>query len=291
MKLFITGATGGLGKKLIPKLNSETYDLTLLSIDQADPFKQKNAKIITADLLAPEKYQEYLTDIDTLIHFAAVTHTNDEKLYYRINTEGTRLLVKAAQKAKVGRFIFISTRAIGEKGGAYSNSKRLAEEIVKNSGLLWTIVRPAEVYGVTEGEAITKLIKNIKKMPIIPIIGKGNYKIAPVYIDDVINALLKIIKNNDLVGKIYTLAGPNEFSYLEFVNKVLEIKKTRKIKVKIPLHLLRLIAFMCALLRIKNPPLVKDQLPRLIIEKSADISLAKQDLDYEPAAIDQFISG
>lgn len=285
MNIFITGATGGLGQKLIPKLSSSNYKLSLLSLDKENPFQQENVKIVAGNLLNPNDYKNDLKNIDVIIHLAAVTHTNNEKLYYQINTEGTKLLVDLAQQFGIKRFIFISTRAIGEKGGAYSNSKSLAEEIVKQSKLDWTIVRPAEVYGVAENEAITKLIRNIEKMPIIPIIGNGQYKISPVAVEDVINALIKIIELNTSSYKTYTLAGQEELSYLNFINLILKQKKLKKLKVFLPVFILKILANLFALLRIKKPFIVKDQIPRLLLEKSADISLARRDLNYNPQAI------
>ncbi|MBU0580462.1 MAG: NAD-dependent epimerase/dehydratase family protein [Candidatus Margulisbacteria bacterium] len=289
MKIFITGATGGLGQKLIPLLNSEKYELVLLSIDPHNPFSQNNVTFIQGDLLAPEKYQEYIKDVDLIIHLAAITHTNNKALYYRVNTEGTKILIDLAEQYDVKRFIFFSTRAISESGGAYSDSKNKAEDIVRNSKIMWTIVRPAEIYGISEGEAITKLLKNIENMTFIPIIGDGSYKIAPVYVDDIINALIKIIDNNKTTKKFYTLAGPEEISYLDFVKKTLKFKNRKKTLIKIPIFLFFLLAKIIKFMMPNKPIIVEDQIPRLLCLKSADNSLAKEDFDYNPHFITQII--
>ena len=220
---------------------------------------------------------------------AAVTHTNDEGLYYKVNTDGTKLLIDLARQYEIKRFIFVSTRAIGKEGGVYSNSKRLAEEIVKNSGLAWTIVSPSEIYGIYEEESINRLIKNIERMPVIPVIGQGKYKIAPVYIDDIINAIIKILENENTVYKTYNLSGPEEMSYRNFIDKVLELKKLKKAKINIPVLFFSIIARLLAFFKVKKPFIVKDQIPRLLCKKSADITLAKKDLGYQPKTINQII--
>jgi len=64
MKIFITGATGGLGTKLIPLLCSEKYELKLLSQKKNNPFTQKNVQIVAGDLLDVDLYKENLKNID-----------------------------------------------------------------------------------------------------------------------------------------------------------------------------------------------------------------------------------
>jgi nucleoside-diphosphate-sugar epimerase len=286
MKIFITGATGGIGSFLVPSLADSGYELILLSIAPDITFsKYKNVQVLVGNILDSASYQTALIDVDIIIHLAAVTHTNDTALYYKINTEGTRILLAAAETANVKRFIFVSTRAIGKAGGGYSDSKAQAEELVKASGLAWTIVRPAEVYGVNEQEALTKLITGIEKMPFVPVLGNGRYKLAPVRINDVVQALCASLSRENTVGKTYTLAGPEEFTYLGLVDKVLNIKKLRKMKLHIPLFVISLLAHLIALLPFKHPPFVKDQVSRLLLDKSADISQARQELNYTPRSL------
>ncbi len=289
MKLFITGGTGGLGRILLSRLDKNKFEIILLSTKKHNIQNQSHIHVVTADLLNTEAYQDFLQSSEVVIHMAAVTHTNKEQDYYRINTEGTRKLVELATEKKVQRFIFLSTRAIAKGGGAYSDSKRLAEDIVKNSGLNWLIIRPAEIYGMNEGEAITKLIMSIDKMAFVPVIGKAQYRVAPVHVDDVVSALIHAIENKDLKNNIYTLAGPEDFTYKEFVNRVLEIKKKKKIKLHLPILSVKIMAQIFAMLKLKRPFIVKDQIPRLMTNKSSDISAAQADLDFYPQKISQFI--
>jgi nucleoside-diphosphate-sugar epimerase len=260
-----------------------------LSTRKHDSQNQGHIHIVTADLLDTEAYRDCLQDTDLIIHMAALTHTNKKQDYYRINTEGTRRLVELAKENNVQRFIFLSTRAIAKEGGAYSDSKRLAENIVKKSGLNWLIIRPAEIYGINGGEAITKLVLSIEKMVFVPIISTGQYRITPVHINDVVSALIRAIENKDLKNRIYTLAGPEDFAYKEFVDLISKIKKKKRIKIHLPILSLRIVAHILAMLKIKRPFIVRDQIPRLIIRKSSDISAAQADLDFHPQKISQFI--
>jgi NADH dehydrogenase len=286
MKLFITGATGGLGKTLISRLSALQYQLVLLHLPTEILEKQKGIEYVAGNILDPLSYQPALSGVDAVIHLAAITHTNKTSLYFKINTEGTKLLLAAAQASRVKRFIYISTRAIDERGGGYSASKAQAEALVQASPLSWTILRPSEVCGASQGEAITTLMSSITTMPFIPIVGDGQYRIAPVHIDDVIEAIVRVVLSEPrTTGKTYTIAGPHDYSYDEFVDRLLEKYQLKKVKIHVPVFFIRLLAWGLSLLPIKKPFLVRDQIPRLLCPKSAVIDQAKSDFGFNPRDI------
>jgi nucleoside-diphosphate-sugar epimerase len=288
MKIFITGATGGIGKFLAPVLAQKRHELILLSRAPDEQFHSlPKASIIMGDILNPRSYREALDGVDCIIHMAAVTHTNNTKLYYRINTEGTKVLLEAASLMKVYRFIFISTRAIGKSGGGYGDSKERAEELVKNSGLAWTIVRLAEVFGISENEAISKLVRTIGKMPVVPVIGDGQYTLAPVHINDVVPALIAVLERANTQFKTYTLAGEREITYNDLIETVLRIRGMNKPVIHIPTIFFTITAFLMSWLHPRKPLIVKDQIPRLLLRKSADITLAQTDLAFAPRLLSQ----
>jgi nucleoside-diphosphate-sugar epimerase len=287
VKIFVTGATGQLGQRLTPELAKEGAELVLLSRQKYTVLG--HAEYVVGDLLDPGTYEQALNRVDIIIHMAAVTHTNNRGLYDRVNTKGTELLTKLAEKWKIKRFIFLSTRAISESGGEYCISKRKAEEIVKKSHLKWVILRPAEIYGVSQGEAIATLMAWITKFPIIPVIGDGAYKLAPVHVDDVVAAILAIIKKNEFAGRIYNLSGPDEFTYAKLIEIIKRTKNLRRMYINVPIFWIRVFAGLIALSGSNRPLLVKDQIPRLLCEKSSDISLARNEFGYNPRSIEQFL--
>ena len=219
MKILITGGEGNIGKRLVPKLMELKHTITLL-LRQNKLSSGRLVKIVKGDLLNQESLLKATENIDLTVHLAGITHTNNQKLYYDINTKGTKNLITACQKNKVKKFIYISSRAASIDGGAYAHSKLLAEEEVRKSSMDWIILRVAEVYGASEKEVITRLIKTIKKSFFIPIVGNGEYLLAPVYVDDVIFAIISSI-NSRLSQKIYTIAGPEEMTYNTLVDKIL----------------------------------------------------------------------
>jgi len=287
MRIFVTGGTGSLGEHLIPELVKENYHLVVLTRETKPSFSN-NIQYITGDLLDADSYEYVLNNIDLILHMAAVTHTNNEALYYKVNTEGTILLKKLAERLNIKRFILMSSRAISEEGGDYCVSKKMAENAIIESKLNWVILRPAEIYGLSQGEAITKLVELIHVSPIIPIIGNGLYKFAPVHVNDIISAIINVIKNDCCTGKIYNLSGPEDMTYLKLIEKIENVLNVRKIKIRLPIFLIKIIAELISWGRIKKAFIVKDQIPRLLCQKSADISLAMNDLEYHPIDINTY---
>lgn len=286
--IFITGATGKIGKRLLNKIDFSKYDIYALCRDKYYNLVP-SVKIISGDLSDSSSYSSVFENhIDTVIHLGAITHTNYIERYYKINTEATRELIRACKSNKINRFIFVSTRAISNEGGDYSKSKAMAETYVKTSGLDWIIMRLSEVYGISDNEGVDFILNNIKKMPIVPIVGNGKYSISPVHVSDVVSAIIKAIEKDGIKDKIYNIAGPENFTYNEFIEKILRLYKVRKIKMHIPgsfVWILLKIYFMIS----RNDYPAIDQLPRLFSDKLYDISEASRDLGFNPLSLGNFI--
>ena len=114
-----------------------------------------------------------------IVHLAAVTHTNDEKQYFFVNTELTKRLLAVCRPGQ--RFIFVSSQSAHPDGGAYAHSKWLAEAAVRTSGLDFTIIRLAQVYGSKSGEGIDGLIAFARRTHLLPDIRHhGSAAYAPI---------------------------------------------------------------------------------------------------------------
>ena len=140
MRILVTGP-GRLGGPLIAELHRQGITGTVLHRSASDSLPPGWLSV-RADVTRPESLAGVCTDCDQVLHLAAVTHSNRSGRYTEVNALGTRNLVAEARRAGVQRFTLVSTRAISPAGGAYSRSKIQAEEIVRDSGLAWNILRP-----------------------------------------------------------------------------------------------------------------------------------------------------
>lgn len=281
MRILLTGASGELGTPVISRLNERRHDLHVIS-----RFKhsndQESVNWIQADIRDPESLNlACKCQPEVVVHMAAATHSVNAATYTAVNVEGTSNLINALSNVKPSRFIHLSSRAIGELGGSYAASKEQAEGVVKGSGLPWTILRPAEVYGGSGTDQILSLASDLRRRRFVPILGDGSYKLSPVLVDDVVEALVRAIEFIPTCNRTYVLAGPEQFTYLEIVEILENLQGLpHRQQLRIPTTLAKILIYGLANLRIGR--LVPDQIPRLMLDKSCDSSAATLDLEFKP---------
>lgn len=292
MRVLITGAAGLIGNNLIAEFkrvenafgSEEKYQLRILAYNKNHNHKFAEVEYATGDLLDLNSLDQATLNIDIVVHAAGITHTNQQNLYYQINTRGTENLLKACQKNKVKKFIYLSSRTAGQDGGAYAVSKLLAEKKVEEFSANWIILSLAEVYGAGEKEAISRLISLIKKSYFIPVIGNGQYFLSPVFIDDIVSGIMAAVKKDNIFRKKYILAGPEEFTYNEMLNRLFKVLKVKRLKMYLPIFLANFLAFIFYIF--KKDLIVRDQVPRLLTRKPVNIDLAKKDLNFNPRSFE-----
>ena len=270
MRILVTGP-GRLGGPLIAELHRRGITGAVLH-RSASASLPPGWRSVRADVTLPESLAGACTDCDQVLHLAAVTHSNRSDRYAEVNALGTLNLVAEARRAGVQRFTLVSTRAIDPAGGAYSRSKIRAEEIVRESGLAWNILRPAEVYGAG-GEGISTLIERCRQGRWVPVAGDGSPRLAPVYLDDVIDGICRAVSAPSH-GGVHVLAGPEEMTYMQLIRRLAAYFHTRPRTIGVPASVLAVAARALALLPLARPPLYADQVARLFSPKSYDTESA-----------------
>jgi NADH dehydrogenase len=284
LKLLLTGP-GALGEPLLFELARRGHHGRVLRRRREVTLPSGWAGI-RFDISDPRRVQdldEACADRDAIVHLAAVTHTNRRGLYERVNVEGTRHLLAAAARGGVPRFIHVSTRAIDPQGGGYSQSKARAEDLIRAATIPWTILRPAEVYGVGS-EGLNALIERVRNGRWVPLIGDGSARLAPVCIEDVVRGFISAIEREPR-GETLLLAGPEEMTYRELVDRLGRHFGRRPRVLPIPLPLARLAAALLAVF--PRPPLTRDQIPRLLSSKPYDLEPTRTALGFSPRRLEE----
>lgn len=166
MNILVTGATGLIGNLVTRRTAFEGHQAYALVRNpaQATHIKDVVAKMMVADLFQPSSLEKGLEGIDAIVHCAGLVGSGRgaKEDYFRINVDGTLALARAAKSQGVKRFVFMSTAGVYglnmlkgnvdetmslSKGNAYSNSKIAAEQVVRESGLEYVILRPYWVTG------------------------------------------------------------------------------------------------------------------------------------------------
>jgi NADH dehydrogenase len=218
--IFITGAGGYLGQRLLQWIDTTTYDrVYCLSRKPRQPLPKLHW--ITADLLDSGHYAPQLFGCETVLHLAAATGKHSRAVHFLVNREGTQVLVDAARKAGVGKILYVSTVAAGfprQVGYHYAQSKKQAEDIVAASGLQYLIVRPTMILG--PAAPVWKGLVKLAGAPVIPVFGSGLTAVQPVYVDDLARCLLSALENDFFPNAVCGAGGPDVLSIEELLIRI-----------------------------------------------------------------------
>src|SRR5258708_5532597 len=196
--ILITGATGYIGKDLVVRLVEQGIRPHCLVRDikrASTILPADKVEFVQGDTTQPALLKTALQGIDTVIHAAFITADRKQSSgnqYEVTNVQGTANLIAAAKATGVKRIIEISglgTRP--DKPGTYMQGRYLAEKMLMDSGLDWTIIQPSVVFG-KDAPFIKGLVDLIRSAPVVPLIGGGKTMFQPIYVGDVVTVITKV---------------------------------------------------------------------------------------------------
>jgi len=234
MDILITGATGFIGKQLVKNLSKKHKIRCLIRTKNKENIaflKKYDVDIRYGDLTNSFSMINICKDIDVIIHASAKLLGNEKnkEAYYKVNVRGTKFLIDDAKKNKIKKFIFFSTAGVFgpvlnadentpiKTTNIYEKTKAEAETFVKNSGLNFVIIRPGLVFG-PQDKRFGKIFLLAEK-GYFPLLGKGNTKIQPIFINDLISILEKLIAKN-VSKETIIIAGNKIVTLKQFVKLI-----------------------------------------------------------------------
>ena len=217
-RVLVTGATGFIGRHLCDHLlDCGFFVRALVRKGSANLIKPAmNFEQFVGDLLDAEILEQACKDMDIIVHLAALAHVNSstQEQLQKINVQGTKLLLAAAHKHKVQRFIFMSSVLAAKTDAqecpatAYGRAKLTAEKLVMSQPntrhMKCVILRPVNVYGPGMRGNLALLISLISRRLAFPI-PRLQTSISLVGVNDVCDAVSLVIMSKSACDKIYTL--------------------------------------------------------------------------------------
>ena len=185
MMLGITGGTGFVGSHLIEAALAAGHRVKALT--RREQPERSGVEWVAGSLEDRPALHQLVTDTDAIVHVAGVISAPDAAGFDKGNVEGTLAMLAAATAGGVHRFVHVSTLAAREpKLSLYGASKARAEELVRSSGLEWSIVRPPAVYG--PGDKETLELFRMAKLGLMLMPPRGH--VSLIHADDLARLLL-----------------------------------------------------------------------------------------------------
>lgn len=231
-EIFLTGATGFVGRHLVPALIRAGHNLQCLvrSVEKAALLRALGCEVVVGEL---GMHGIDIDGADIVIHLSAL-HRGPAALLYRTNVEGTAQLVRAASARGVKRILYLSTvTAAPRREWPYAYSAWLAEQMIRTSSLRHTILRCSLIVGPGDS-FLGGIIQMAQGWPVVPLIDSGRTKFQPVSVHDIVRCVLQSISDERYSNRTLTLGGSEVLSYEQIVNTVLETLQISKRKISLP---------------------------------------------------------
>jgi uncharacterized protein YbjT (DUF2867 family) len=266
MKVLVTGATGFVGPAVANAIVEAGHEVRVL---ERKPGSWKKAGIrcqeaVQGDVTDPEAVGRAVRDVDVVVHLVAIRQGSAEQ-FQRVMIGGTRNLIAAAKDAGVRRFVLMSALGTSEETKdlvPYFNAKWTQEQDLKASGLEHVIFRPSFIFG-RDGGILPTFKKMAKLAPVTGIIGSGEQKIQPIWIDDVGAYFAAAVDKAEAVNRTFEVGGPDVVTWNELWQRIrATLGIRRRPTLHVPTGLMRIPATLTERLP-GNIPLTRDLLTML----------------------------
>ena len=243
IRVLVAGADGFLGSHLLPRLESRGHLVRATFHDAEGPGRRAAPGVDwrEVDLTRADEVEGLADGCDVIVHLAGLFSRSGDQTLAQVHGTGTRHLLADGVRAGVSRFVYVSVLGARPGGGEYFCTKFDAENAVVASSLPSVVLRPSVIYGPGDRFTAT-IVKLLEKLPVFPMLGGGTFRVQPIAIEDMTDALIQCVERNDLDGRQLELAGPERLMFREivgFVSDALGIHRPG-------LHVPRQLAFLVA---------------------------------------------
>ncbi|MGD0491106.1 MAG: complex I NDUFA9 subunit family protein [Steroidobacteraceae bacterium] len=235
LSICILGGTGFLGTRLTARLLKDNHRVTVLSRDRE---LHKHLLVLpglaleNCDVYDEAQLAERLRGKDAVVNLIGILNERwfGGAGFRRAHTELTRTLLLAARSANVGRLLQVS--ALGAAVGApshYLRTKGEAEKLIREHGgaLDWTIFQPSVMFGPGD-TFLNRFARLLASAPGILPLARPNARFQPVFVDDVVDAMLRCLRGGGSSRQTYQLGGPQIYTLREVVCLVARITGQRR---------------------------------------------------------------
>lgn len=304
MRALVTGAQGFIGRSQVAQLSRRGWQVVAMDLTAPRDTPPPGVTVVTADLRVPEQWRPALAGVDVVVHLASAHLQVDlpESVYWETNVKSLRPLLEASRDAGVKHFVH--TSSVGVHGSlaavpgdedsplapesVYEQTKAAGEEAVRgfltDAGPMGvTIVRPAWVYG--PGDPRTERILRAVSRGRFIMFGNGRNHRHPIYIDDYVAGIERLLLKPETYGRTYILAGPAYLTSRELIEAA-ERVTGGKARIRVPLALgyaVGLGAELAGRLVGKAPPISRRTLAFFTNRNAFVTARARRDFGFAPS--------
>ena len=247
MKVAVFGGTGFVGSYIVDALVAGNhYPVVLVRRGSEHRLNHaENCTQINGDIDDEESIEAVLNGADAVIYNIGILREFPDRgiTFNALHYQAPVRVIDAAVAAGVKRFILMSANGVKQHGTAYQHTKYLTEEYLKGSGLDWTIIQPSVIFGDPRErmEFATQLAHDIINPPLpAPLFfngllptSAGQFSMSPVNVENVAQAFVNSLENDNTIGKVYRLGGET-LTWQEILSRIASATGKRKLMLPVP---------------------------------------------------------
>lgn len=280
MKVLVTGATGFTGSHVVPRLVARGLTVRCLVRDpaRAAGFAGSAVELVPGDLNDAAGLARAMSGCEGLLNIASMGFGH------------APAIVAAAEAAGISRAVFVSTTGIFTQLNAGSKATRVAaEEVVRGSRLDWIIMRPTMIFGTSRDRNLCRLVRFLRRSPILPVFGSGRCLMQPVYVEDLADALVAALLSSAPGRREYNISGREALSYNQLIRQTAGAMGRRVYIVHLPFRPVVRVLGLLERWKVRLP-LKAEQVLRLNEDKAFAWEAAGRDLGYRPRGFNEAIA-
>jgi uncharacterized protein YbjT (DUF2867 family) len=272
MKIAITGGTGFVGRSVARDLAADGHELALIARghDRTDPTTRHlpHSRLCQMGLDNTDDLAKAFAGAAAVVHCAGINRELGDQTYQRVHIEGTRHVIEAARRTGVKRIILISfLRARPNCGSGYHESKWAAEEIVRGSGLDYTVLKCGVIYGRGD-HMLNHLSLGFYTFPVFAFVGFRDKPIRPNAVEDVARIIKAAAVDGALARRTVAVVGPEQLTLRQAVRRVARVVGKRPLMFPMPAWFHYILGWFVE--RIMTVPLVSTAQVRMLSEGLAE---------------------
>ena len=286
MLVLVTGATGFLGRHVVPALQERHHQVRCLvhTPGRERVFPPRTVDIQYGNVLNPDALAAAFNGVDAVVHLVGTIRRRNKNTYDQVNRQGMANVVAAAKEARVKHLVFISViGATSTRSYPYLYSKWQCEQEVAKSCLSYTIIQSSIIFGAGD-EFLNTIAAMVKAFPVLTVAGSGRNRIQPIAVEDLARCIATAVDREELRGKTIELGGPQQLSYNEILAIVARTMGKRRLMLHLPVWLMFITIW--ALQVLPRPPVTLDQLRLLPLRNVAEPHSVEDNFGFTPMTVE-----
>ena len=265
--IAIFGAGGFLGKHLMRELTKLDYRVKVAT---RNPYLKGYLKplgnpgqieLFKTNIFDAENLKQVLDNCDFVVNLVGILYETKKQKFKQIHEQFPYLLSNLCNELGIRNLVHVSALGVKEEHPSeYMKSKLGGEKNIQETFKPSVILRPSIVFG-PEDKFFNTFASFAQFSPILPLVGGGKTKFAPIYVGDVAKSIVKALDLNNSEPKIYELGGPENYSFKELMEILLTEIKKKRLLVPIPFGFAKFQSYFLQMM--PNPLLTPDQVELL----------------------------